>query len=161
MHARRQSFSTYEEIAATLLANWSWGEERSAREVIQSFGSRWSDAEVEAAFWKLAGDTAAKGHLLVDLAVVELSLSTPLTLLDPSTPPILPDPLPSQLEPATDDLSPIHDTHAAEPATQGIISGPTFDASTLESAEIRDRFHHNLAAVMAVHRTFLHSRGKC
>src|SRR5579875_2186200 len=83
LHARRQSFSTYEEIAATLRASWSWGEERSASEVIKCFGSRWSEAEVEAAFWKLAGDAAAQGHLLVDLSEVELSRSTPLILIDP------------------------------------------------------------------------------
>jgi hypothetical protein len=36
--------------------------------------------------------------LLVDLAEVELSLSTPLALLEPESVPILPDPLPSSLE---------------------------------------------------------------
>ena len=69
----------------------------SVSEFVQRFGSHWSDAEVEAAVWKLAGDAAAAGRLLVDLSEVELSLSTPLALLDPDAPPILPDSLPSSL----------------------------------------------------------------
>ena len=150
LHARRQSFSTCEEIAATLLKAWPWGEERSAKEVVQKFGSRWSEAEVEAAFWKVVGDAAANGHLLVDLAEVELSLSTPLALLDPNAPPILPDSLPSQLEQEMNGLSSNDDGKEPVLVPQAIISGPTFDASTLENTEIRERFHRNLAAVMAV-----------
>ena len=150
LHARRQSFSTYEHIAATLLAAWPWGEERCAKEMVERFGSRWSEPEVEAAFWKVVGDAAATGHLLVDLAEVELSLSTTLALLEPEAPPILPDPLPSQLEPMPDEPALISDDQETSLTTQGIIPGPTFDASTLESAEMRDRFHQNLSAVMAV-----------
>ncbi len=114
------------------------------------FGRRWSNQEVEATVWKLVADAVAEGRLLVDLAEVELSLSTPLALLDPSAPPILPDPLPSQLEQAADELSAAHEDQEVALAPQGVISGPTFDASTLETAEMRDRFHRNLAAVTAV-----------
>ena len=98
LHARRQPFSTYEEIAATLLAHWPFGDLRTINEFLQCFGSRWSEAEVEAAVWKLVGDAAAAGRLLVDLTEVDLSRTTPLALLDPSAPPILLDPLPSSLE---------------------------------------------------------------
>ena len=48
--------------------------------------------------WKMAGDAAAEGRLLVNLTEVELSLSTPLALLKPGASPILPYPLPSSLE---------------------------------------------------------------
>ena len=150
LHARRQPFPTYEEIAATIQAHWPWGDTSSIKEFVSLFGRRWSEQEVEATVWKLVADAVAEGRLLVDLAEVELSLSTPLALLDPSAPPILPDALPSQLEQAADELSSAHDDREAALAPQGVISGPTFDASTLENAEIRDRFHRNLAAVMAV-----------
>jgi len=67
LHARRQPFPTYEEIAAALRAHWPWGELCSVHEFVRLFGSRWSDQEVEATVWKLVGDTAAEGRLLVDL----------------------------------------------------------------------------------------------
>src|SRR5258708_20532420 len=66
-------------------------------ELAQRLGPHWSEAEVEAAVWKLVGDAAAEGRLLVDLAEVELSRATPLALLAPGTSPVLPDPLPSEL----------------------------------------------------------------
>ena len=153
LHARRQWFSTYNEIAATLLKAWPWGDQRSVNEFIQHFGRRWSEIEVEAAVWKLAGDAAAEGRLLVDLTEVELSRSTPLALLEPSTPPILPDPLPSSLEKVEDeDNEPPSAQVESDDVLeyQGVIPGPTFDASVLEKEEDRVRFHRNLAAVTAV-----------
>lgn len=170
LHVRRQPFPTYEEIKATLLEHWSWGEPYSVNELIRLFGSRWSEYEVEATVWKLVGDAAAQGHLLVDLTEIILDRSTPLALLEPSALPILPDPLPSHLEQvaeAADDgeadeseseregeeegVVLTHEEVALETlALEEIIPGPTFDASSLESAEQRDRFHHNLAAVAAV-----------
>jgi Mu transposase, C-terminal len=154
LHVRRKWFATYDDIAATLLKDWPWGDLRTVHEFIQRFGSHWSETEVEAAVWKLAGDAAAEGRLLVDLTEVELSRSMPLALLEPSAPPILPDPLPSSLEQAENESN--------EPQTvqiesgdavleyQGVIPGPTFDASSLEKVEDRVRFHRNLAAVTAV-----------
>ena len=71
---------------------------QSVSEWVRRFGPHWSDAEVEATVWKLAGDAAAEGRLLVDLSEVELSHATPLALLSPELPPILPDPLPNMLE---------------------------------------------------------------
>ncbi len=153
LHARRQPFPTYEEIAATILAQWPWGDMYSVTAFVQQFGSRWSDQEVEAAVWKLAGDAAAQGRLLVDLTEVVLDRATPLALLAPGSSPILPDPLPSRLEGAEDDkilpsFPPERDEPPLEP--QGVIAGPTFDASTLEDAEDRSRFYRNLQAVTAV-----------
>src|SRR6266568_1285731 len=95
LHARRQPFPTYAEIATTLLEYWQYGDARSVNEFISLFGSRWSDSEVEAAVWKLVGDATAEGRLLVDLTAVELSHETPLALLPPGSCPILPEPLPS------------------------------------------------------------------
>src|SRR5439155_23823019 len=106
LHARRQSFATYNEIVATLLAHWPWGETYSVNELVSRFGRNFSDQEVEAAVWKLVAEAAAEGRLLVDLTEVELSRSTELALLDPNLPPILPDPLPQALEPAEDASSP-------------------------------------------------------
>lgn len=162
LHARRQVFPTYAEIAATLLAEWPWGENRSVQEVVRRLGQRWSDHEVEAAVWKLVGDAAAEGRLLVDLTEVELSLSTDLALLDPGLPPILPDPLPSRLgEEEEDRESPVPGDRsvgpeAAEAAEErprlppARIPDHTFDASTIPDAAVRARFHRNLAAVEAV-----------
>lgn len=50
LHARRQPFPTYEEIAATILAQWPWGDMSSITAFVQQFGSRWSDQEVAARF---------------------------------------------------------------------------------------------------------------
>ena len=153
LHARRQPFATYEEIKAALLAHWTYGDMRCVSELVQRFGSHWSEAEVEAAVWKLVGDAAACGGLLVDLAEVELSRATLLALLAPGTPPILPDPLPCELlgpvegdasfprEAEDEDL--VLDPHLG-------ITGPTFDASTLATTEEQAHFHRNLAAVTAV-----------
>jgi hypothetical protein len=71
---------------------------RTVNELVHLFGSRWSAFEVEATVWKMVADATAAGRLLVDLAEVELSLTTPLALLEPESVPILPDPLPSSLE---------------------------------------------------------------
>jgi hypothetical protein len=153
LHARRQQFSTYDEIVTTLLKAWPWGDLRTVNEFMQRFGSRWSETEVEAAMWKLAGDAAAEGRLFVDLTAVELSRSTPLVLLGPGTSPILPDPLPSSLEEAEDENRESVTIHSESDdilKDQGVIPGPTFDASTLEKEEDRVRFLRNLSAVTTV-----------
>jgi Mu transposase-like protein len=154
LHARRQPFSTYEEIAATLLAHWPFGDLRTINEFLQCFGSRWSEAEVEAAVWKLVGDAAAAGRLLVDLTEVDLSRTTPLALLDPSAPPILPDPLPSSLEAPENGHEEIRSQEQEVDGlildVQVVIPGPTFDASVLATGEDQAHFHRNLAAVTDV-----------
>jgi transposase len=152
----RQPFPTYDEIATTILKHWPWGDLRTIHELVRLFGSHWSGPEVEAAVWKLVGDAAAAGRLLVDLTEVDLDLSTPLALLHPEAPPILPDPLPSSLEESaslastemSSSFSREEDTMVFSP--QGAIPGPTFDASVLETAEQQAHFHRNLNAVTAI-----------
>lgn len=152
LHIRREPFSTYEEIAAVILSCWPWGEMVSVNEFVQRFGTRWPEYEVAATVWKLAGDAAARGRLLVDLSEVELSLSTPLALLDPDLPPILPDPLPSSLKEESS-LTPVSSSEDVEDDTpleaQSIIPGSTFDASELEEKD-RARFYRNFHAATAV-----------
>ncbi len=155
LHARRRPFQTYEEIATAVLANWPYGDVCSVNEFVRLFGSRWSDVEVEATLWKLVGDAMAEGRLLVNLAEVALSLSTPLALLEPGSVPILPDPLPSSLEEdmiGSDGTSRQPGIESEEMAGQieGVTPGPPFDASVLETAEEQAHFHRNLAAVTAV-----------
>jgi hypothetical protein len=152
LHARRQPFSTYEEIRAAILADWPRGDPRSINELVQQLGSRWSAVEVEATVWKIAGDAAAEGRLLVDRTEVKLSLSTSLALLDQSAPPILPDPLPSSFEEAEEEHPADQDEKDDDVPLeiQEIIPGPTFDASSLKKEEDRTRFHRNLAAVREV-----------
>src|SRR6266568_5480690 len=59
-----------------------------SHELVRCLGPHWSSAEVEAAIWKLAGDAAAEGRLLVDLTEVELSHEASLALLAPGSCPI-------------------------------------------------------------------------
>jgi transposase len=154
LHARRRPFQTYEEIAPVILASWPYGDVRSVSELVHLFGSRWSEVEVEATVWKLVGDAMAEGRLLVDLAEVDLSLSTLLTLLEPGSAPILPDPLPSSLEEmrGSDGAFLPSSTEREETARQieQSIAAPTFDASVLETGEEQAHFHRNLAAVTDV-----------
>jgi transposase len=152
LHARRQPFPTFLEIADALLRAWPYGDLVCVSELVQRFGSHWSEAEVEATVWKLAGDAAAEGRLLVDLAEVELSRRTQLALLAPGTSPILPDPLPNALLPAKDDPSFPQEAETEDIALdpQTGITGPTFDASVLSTTEEQAHFHRNLAAVTSV-----------
>src|SRR5260221_4049263 len=152
LHARRQPFATFAEIAGTLLQTWPYGAMRCVSELVHTFGSRWSEAEVEAAVWKLVGDAAAEGRLLVDLAEVELSRATPLALLAPGTSPVLPDPLPSELSEGEASASfprEAQDEDLVLDAQVG-VPGPTFDASVLATTQEQAHFHRNLAAVTAV-----------
>jgi hypothetical protein len=66
-------------------------------EIMVRLGRRWSPAEVEAAAWKLVADAAAPGRLAVNLASVPLNRATPIRLLDPDAPRLLPEPLPDHL----------------------------------------------------------------
>lgn len=153
LHTRRQSFPSFQEIAVMLLTHWPWGETRTVKELLQLFGSRWSEGEVEAAVWKLVGDAAAAGRLLVDLFTMVFDHTTPLAFLDPALPPILPDPLPSSI--VVQDKS--NEVPHGEEERQyqildlpALLPGPTFDASVLETPERRAHFHRNLNAVLDV-----------
>ncbi len=152
LHARRLPFATYAEISEALLREWPYGDMRCVSELVEGFGPHWSRAEVEAAVWKLVGDAAASGRLLVDLAEVELSGSTRLSFLAPGTSPILPDPLPSELSDVEGDASLTLEAEAEDLVLdpQLGITGPTFDASVLATTEEQAHFHRNLAAVTVV-----------
>ena len=67
LHAHRRTFPTYREISEAILAHWSWGESQTVADFLQLFGAHWSEAEVEAAVWKLVGDMAAEGTLPLTL----------------------------------------------------------------------------------------------
>ncbi len=127
------------------------GDFRTVKEFVKLLGSRWSDDEVEAAVWKIIGDAAAEGRLLVNLTEVELSLSTPLALLDPTEPPILPDPLPSSLEADEQDEQPppANDGSDAPLEVGSVIPGPTIDTSDMEEQE-RKKFENKLTAATRV-----------
>jgi transposase len=119
---------------------------------VERFGPHWSEAEVEATIWKLAGDAASEGRLLVDLCEVDLSHTTPLAFLGPLVPPILPDLLPNTLEITGEDTTSPHsyddEGSVLDPCVG--IPGPTFDASVLGTTQEQALFHRNLAAVTAV-----------
>jgi transposase len=83
-----------------------------------------------------------------------LDRTTPLALLAPTTPPILPDALPSSLITQTEaHQEPDPGNHNPDDLPldgDGLLPGPTFDASALESAAARAQFARNLAAVIDV-----------
>ena len=101
LHARRQPFPSFPELAEALQVVWPLGEAACVQEVVERLGERWGPSEKEAAVWKRCADAAACGHLLVDLANAQLTRLTPLICLSPDSLPILPDPLPSHLESST------------------------------------------------------------
>jgi len=145
LHARRQTFPAFADIAAAVHVVWSWGDVAAVCEVASRLAHQFPAHLVEAAVWKVVGDRAAQGHLLVDLEQCTLDRTLPLALLPPDAPPILPDPLPDTLLPAPD---------AAPSATisrdpSGLLPGATFEASTLP-APGREQFHRNLRAVERV-----------
>jgi Mu transposase, C-terminal len=93
----------------------------------------------------VVADSAAQGHLLVDLASVSLSRLTPLICLASDAPPILPDPLPSELSESVT----VVPQEAPEEGDKPVNLASTFDDSTLQ-APVRERFLRNLRAVEAV-----------
>jgi len=151
LHARRQPFPSFPELAEALQVVWPWGEAATIPEVIERLGERWSPAEKEAAVWKKCADAAACGHLLADLAHVQLTRFTPLICLPPDAPPILPDPLPSHLE----SLDRSETSHAPVAGFPEENDGKppdqlsTFDDSRLDEKQ-REVFLRNLHAVEAV-----------
>jgi transposase len=116
--------------------------------VVERLGERWPQAEREAAAWKRCADAAADGHLLVDLANGQLTRLVPLICLSPDSPPILPDPLPSEIESSTDPDS-SSSSSAQTQDDRDVRIRSTFDASILDE-EQRERFLRNLRAVEAV-----------
>src|SRR5262249_2442714 len=151
LHARRQPFPSFHELAEALHVVWPYGEAACVQEVIERLGERWSHTEKEAAVWKRCADAAAGGHLLVDLAHVQLTRLTPLICLSPDSPPILPDPLPSVLESHDiEEESAVPEAAGAEDnAGQATAPLSTFDDSLLDDKQ-RAHFLRNLRAVEAV-----------
>jgi putative transposase len=150
LHARRQPFPSFPELAEALQVVWPWGEVACVQEVVERLGERWGPSEKEAAVWKRCADAAANGHLLVDLATVQLTRQAPLICLPPGSPPILPDPLPSYLESSTHQQA-SHPLNASIPEEHDgkpdLLS--TFDDSSLDEKQ-RERFLRNMRAVDAV-----------
>lgn len=56
LHAHRREFPSFSEIAEVLRPALDSGEPLSVTDAVERWGSRWSEAEVEAALWKIAGD---------------------------------------------------------------------------------------------------------
>ena len=148
LHARRQPFPSFPELAEALQVVWPWGEAATIPQIVERLGERWSPAEKEAAAWKRCADAAACGHLLVDLANVQMKRFTPLICLPPDSPLILPDPLPSHLESLDhrDASGILVDGLPEEPEDQPLS---TFDDSHLDEKQ-RAIFLRNLHAVEAV-----------
>ena len=145
LHARRKTFPAFADIAAALQEIWPWGEVAPVCEVASRLEHKFPATLVEAAIWKVVGDSAAQGHLLVDLEQFTLDRTLPLALLPPGDPPLVPDPLPDTLEPLP--VASRVATVSGEPS--GPIPGSTFDASTLPEKQ-REQFHRNLRAVEQV-----------
>src|SRR5437588_3775160 len=144
LHARRKMFPAFADIAAALQEVWLWGEVASVEEVASRLSHQFPVDLVEAAIWKVVADSAAQGHLLVDLEQFTLSRALPLALLPPDAPALQPSPLPDTLEPL-----PVQEVATNSHAPLALIPGPTFDASTLPSPQ-REQFHRNLRAVLQV-----------
>jgi transposase len=151
LHARRQPFPSFQELAEALQVVWPYGEAACVQEVGERLGERWSPAEKEAAVWKTCADAAAGGHLLVDLANTQLTRLTPLICLALDSPLILPDPLPSDLESSDMQAEFLSQPGNFEEEKAGkptdVLS--TFDDSFLDEKQ-REHFLRNLRAVEAV-----------
>lgn len=92
LHARRTTFPAFADCAAAVHAVWPWGEVAAVCEVASRLEHQFPAHLVEAALWKLVGDSAAQGHLLVDLEQFTLDRTLPLALLPPDAPLVMPDP---------------------------------------------------------------------
>src|SRR2546421_4222562 len=145
LHARRKTFPAFADIAAALQEVWPWGDVVPVCEVASRLEHKFPATLVEAAIWKVVGDSAAQGHLLVDLEQFTLDRTLPLALLPPDAPSLVPDPLPDTLEPLPDTQPKI--SISCNPSA--LVPGPIFDASTLPEPQ-REQFHRNLRAVSQV-----------
>jgi transposase len=145
LHARRQVFPAFADIALAVQEIWPWGEVASVEEVESRLAGRWPANLVEAAIWKLVGDSAAAGHLLVDLEQHTLDRNLPLALLPPDAAALQPPPLPDTLLAN----APVVEAATALPERSAKVAGPTVDASALPEKQ-REQFHRNLRAVEQV-----------
>jgi len=145
LHARRKTFPAFSEIATVLPEVWPWGEMAEVAEVADRLSHQFPVDLVEAAIWKVVGDSAAQGHLLVDLEQFTLSRTLPLGLLPPDAPPLEPSSLPDTLlpEPDVPSIAPVGGV------LLGRMPGSTFDPSRLAEPQ-QEQFHRNLRAVEQV-----------
>jgi hypothetical protein len=88
LHARRQTFPAFADMAAAVHAVWPWGDVAAVCEVASRLEHQFPAHLGEAAVWKVVGDSAAHGHLLVDLEQFTLDRTLPPALLAPDAPPI-------------------------------------------------------------------------
>jgi len=144
LHARRKTFPAFADIATAVAEVWPWGEMVTVSEVASRLEHRFPSNLVEAAIWKVVGDSAAQGHLLVDLEQFTLSRTLPLALLHPSAPALLPPTLPDTLLP-----EPAQEVTTISSESPRLVPGSTFDASALPSPQ-QEHFHRNLRAVEQV-----------
>jgi hypothetical protein len=144
LHARRKTFPVFAEIAVAVAEIWPWGEVATVEEVESRLVSRWPANLVEAAIWKVVADSAAAGHLLVELSQHTLDRRLPLALLPPDAAPITPAPLPDTLLAEPEAVEP-----QVLPSPVASIPGSTFDPSRLPE-ESREHFHRNWRAVSLV-----------
>src|SRR6266702_2791091 len=144
LHARRKTFPAFGDIAEAVQEVWPWGEMPPVCEVASRLEHKFPIDLVEAAIWKVVGDSAAQGHLLVDLEQFTLDRTLPLALLPPGAPPLVPDPLPDTLLP-----EPVQEVATISRDPSPLVPGPTFDASRLPEPQ-REQFHRNLRAVSQV-----------
>jgi len=145
LHARRQTFPAWSALSEALQVVWPPREAACVQELVERLGERWPQAEREAAVWKRCAESAARGHLLVDLASVSLTRLTPLICLPSDAALILPDPLPSELSESWASFP----EEEKDESDQRENQLTTFDDSTLEGP-VRERFLRNLRAVEQV-----------
>src|SRR6266851_5338483 len=145
LHARRQAFPAWSQLEEALQVVWPWGEAACVQELVERLGERWPQAEREAAVWKHCAESAARGHLLVDLTSVSLTRLTPLICLPSDSMPMLPDPLPSELSESRSSFP----EEVQDESDQRENRLTTFDDSTLEGP-VRERFLRNVRAVEQV-----------
>lgn len=155
LHAQRPDFSTYEAIRDALRSHWPYGQFQTPRDLVAQLAPHWSEHEVEGAVWKCAGDAAAQGQLLFDLASQQLTLDAPLALQDPSFEPILPPPLPSQILPGGSEEDADEDERGewvrdGESDNFDGVSRGSIDPSSISSEEQRRRFERLRSAVYEV-----------
>jgi hypothetical protein len=144
LHARRKTFPAYAEIVLAVQEVWPWGDVASVEEVESRLAGRWPANLVEAAIWKLVADSAAVGHLLVDLERHTLNRTLALALLPPDAAALEPPSLPDTLLP-----EPVQEGATLSRVESPLVAGPTFDASRLAEPQ-REQFHRNLRAVELV-----------
>jgi hypothetical protein len=143
LNAHRPPFAGYDEVAPEVEALLLGLEPVSIREIAARLRDRHGERVVREATWRRIAIAAADGRLVADLDTILLDLDTPLALLAPGLPKILPPELPTSLSERTVPQVRV------EPAMSSVLPGPTVDPASLP-ARRRETFKRNLRAVVAV-----------